>query len=459
MNNYVDVIKEILISKLSNSEKKILILQYHESDIAKAYDEMNKEEKQLLYQILDKQTLGDIIIYSNDIGEIVEQFEPEVAADIIETMDADDAVDVLDELDGDVRKEIIDLLEDDIKEEIDSINKYQEGEIGCKMTNNYITISNNDSVKSAMKKVITSAADHDNVSIIYVIEEDEKLYGIIELRDLIIAREYTNISEIIKTNYPFFNATQKIADCVDRLKDYSLPSYPIVDDNNKLIGVIDSDSIIETIDEELSDDYAKLAGLIEEDEITTSVFKSVKKRIPWLIILLVLGLISSFLMTKFEVVVATLPIIVFFQTLVLDMSGNSGTQSLAVTIRMLADEDYNKLIYKTLIKELKVGLINGLIVGLCSTIFVLGFLYLTNQGVKEEYFILNDALKGVCIVSVALFASMTISSFVGAFIPILFKKIKIDPAVASGPFITTINDITALLIYYGLAALLFALVL
>lgn len=459
MNNYIEEIKNILQSSLSNSEKKSLISQYHENDIAKAYDEMTNDQKQLLHQILDNETLGDVILYSNDIGEIVEQLDPELAADIIETMDSDDAVDVLEELDGDIRSEIIDLLENDIKEDIDSITKYQDDEIGSKMTNNYIIVSSYDTIKSAMKKVITEAADNDNVSMIYVVDDLEKLYGIIELRDLIIAREYTDIKEITKTNYPFFYATEKVEDCVGRLKEYLLDSYPIVDENDKLIGVITSDSVIETVDEEFSDDYAKLAGLTEEDEVTASVFKSVKKRIPWLIVLLILGLVQSFLMTRFEVVVATLPIIVFFQTLVLDMSGNSGTQSLAVTIRMLTNDDDKKLVYKTLLKELKVGFLNGLVLGICSGVFVFVFLYLTNQGVKEEYFSLSEALKGVSIVSIALLASMTLSSFFGALIPIVFKKMKIDPAVASGPFITTINDITALLIYYSLAALLFSLVL
>ncbi len=459
MNNYIEEIIEILKSNLSNDEKQTMILQYHESDIAKAYDEMNNDEKTLLHVILGNEALGDVIIYSSDINEIVEQLDPELAADIIETMDADDAVDVLEELDEDVRSEIIELLEDEIKEDIDSITKYEEDEIGSKMTNNYIVVKNTDTIKSAMKKVITDAADNDNVSIIYVVDEEEKLYGIIELRDLIIAREYTNINEIIKTNYPFFYAIEKIEDCIIRLKEYLLDSYPILGNNDQLLGIITTDGIIETVDEELSDDYAKLAGLTEEDEINTSVFTSVKKRIPWLIVLLVLGLAQSFLMTRFEVVVATLPIIVFFQTLVLGMSGNSGTQSLAVTIRMLTSDNDKKLVYKTLLKELKVGFLNGLILALTSGLFVFGFLYFTNQGVKEENFSLIEAFKGVSIVSIALLISMTLSSFFGALIPIIFRKIKIDPAVASGPFITTINDLSALLIYYGLAALLFSLML
>ena len=208
----------------------------------------------------------------------------------------------------------------------------------------------------------------------------------------------------------------------------------------------------------MSEDYARFAGLTEEEDIDESIFQSVKKRIPWLIVLLVLGLCQSFLMTGFERVVATLPVIVFFQTLVLGMSGNTGTQSLAVTIRMLSTEDNpRKKIIKTILKEIRIGFTNGLLLSMLAFAFVFLFLRITNQGVTDgvDYFILEEAIKGSCIVASALLIAMTVSSFVGAFVPILFSKIKIDPAVASGPFITTINDVTAMLIYYSLAAVLF----
>lgn len=455
--NYIEEIRLILNKDLDNIEKKNLILQYHENDIAEAYSGMSDEEKTLLHEILGNEAIGDVIIYSDDISEIVENLDPKLAADIIETMDADDAVDILDELDEELKNEIVELLEGDIKEDIEVINKYDEDEIGSKMTNNYIVINTSDTIKTAMKKVIKDAAENDNVSTIYVTSDNDKLYGIIELRDLIIARDTTDIKTIIKTNYPYFLDKEKTEDCISRLKDYLLDSYPIVDENGVLIGIITTDNIIEAFDEELADDYAKLAGLTEEDELSSSVFKSVKKRIPWLIILLILGLAQSFIMTGFEVVVATLPVIVFFQTLVLGMSGNSGTQSLAVTIRMLTTETDKKRIIKTIFKELRVGFFNGIILAIFAFLFVYGFLYFTNQGVKEEFFSIPEALKGASIVSVSLLVAMTLSSFFGALIPIIFKAIKIDPAVASGPFITTINDLTAMLIYYGLAAILFAL--
>ena len=452
-------LEDILKSDISNEEKRKKLLQYHESDIADLTDEMSSEERDEVFQILGNEFTGDVLLHSDDISEVVENIEPEKLADIIETMDADDAIDVLEELDEEQRQEVVSLMEPEAREDIKAITKYDDTMIGSKMTNNYVVIKNSDTVKAAMKEVVAQAAENDNVSNIFVLDDDDKFYGVVELRDLIIARANTNLDSIVKKNYPYYNAKTLVDDVLLDLKDYALDSYPIVDDDDHLVGVITSDDVIEAIDEQNSEDYAKLAGLTEDEELNESVFKSVKKRIPWLIVLLILGLAQSFSLTGFESVVAFLPIIVFFQTLVLDMAGNTGTQSLAVTIRMISTNDVTKKeIIKTIFKEIRVGLINGLILATLSFGFVLLYLKLTNTGVARDSmgFELMDAIKGAGIVGFALLIAMTVSSFIGTIIPIVFLKLKIDPAVASGPFITTINDVTALLIYYGLAAALFA---
>ena len=456
--NYILEILEILNSSLSSEEKKKQILQYHESDIAEVLDELEEEKRDLLYEILGTESIAEVLLYSEDVNEILEDFEPEEAADIIETLDADDAIDVLEELDEESRNEIVSLLDKEIVEDIEAITKYEDDMIGSKMTNNFITVLNTDSVKGAMKKVIKEAAENDNVSTIYVLDHNEKLYGVIELRDLIIAREGTSLENIIKTNYPSVLATTLVEDCINDLIEYGLDSYPIVNESDQLLGVITTEDIIEVQTDELVDDFAKFAGLTEEEEVSESTFISVKKRLPWLLVLLILGLVQSFIMTGFEYVVAALPIIVFFQTLVLGMSGNTGTQSLAVTIRMLSSsKEEGKNIIKSIFKELRIGFFNGLVLSILSFAFVFLFLKITNQGVVSETFNITEAIKGAGIVGLSLLIAMTVSSIVGTLIPIIFKKIKIDPAVASGPFITTINDVTALLIYYGLSKILFSL--
>ncbi len=451
-------LEEILKSNLTDDQKREKLLQYHESDIADLTDDMDPDERQKVFQLLGDELAGDVLLHSEDIGEVVENIDSEKLADIIETMDADDAIDVLEELDEDQRKEVVELMEPEAREDIRAITKYDDEMIGSMMTNNFVVIKTTDNVKTAMKSVINQAAENDNVSNIYVLDENDKFYGVLELRDLIIARANASLESLIKKNYPYFLAEAQIDDCLQDLKDYGLDSYPILDDDDKLLGVITSEDVIEAIEEQSGEDYAKLAGLTEEEELNESVFTSVKKRIPWLIVLLVLGLAQAFSMSGFESVVAALPIIVFFQTLVLDMAGNTGTQSLAVTIRLISTQDVTKKdIAKTLFKEIRVGILNGLLLAILSFAFVLLYLKLTNKGVQvNSTFELFEAMKGAGIVGVALLIAMTVSSFIGTIIPIIFLKLKIDPAVASGPFITTINDVTALLIYYGLAALLLA---
>ena len=456
---FLDELKLILDSSLSDEEKKERFLQFHVNDIAELLEALDSEGREKLYKILGNESIADVFSHADNVEELIGDLEPDKAADIIESMDADDAIDVLEELDEEQRQEIVSLMEPEAKEDIKNITKYDEDEIGSRMTNNYISILNTNSVKEAMKRVIKEAADNDNVSIIYVLDNENKLHGVVELRDLIIARQDTKLETITKQNYPYFRATELVSECLNEMKEYGLDSYAILDDEDHIVGVITSDDVTEAVDDELGDDYAKLAGLTEEEDINESAFQSVKKRIPWLIVLLVLGLVQSFSMTGFESVIAALPIIVFFQTLVLDMAGNAGTQSLAVTIRLISGtDDGKKRIFKSILKELRVGFFNGLILGILSFSFVLLFLFITKQGVQGDAFEIAEALKGASIVGISLVTAMTVSSFVGSLVPVLFMKIHVDPAVASGPFITTINDITALLIYYGMAMLLFQLV-
>ncbi len=454
--NYIEELLMILSSDVSDAEKKEKILHYHDSDIADMIESLDEKERAKVYELLGDENIASIFSYLDNVEDIVEELGEDHMADILEKMDADDAVDVLEELEEEQRDEIISLMDKESAQDISMIQEFPIDSIGSRMTNNFISIYNTDSIKIAMKKVIKTAATKDNVTLIYVVTASEELYGVIELRSLIIARENDDLDKIIMKNYPYFYATDEVDSCIIKLKEYALDSYPILDKDKKLIGVITADDVVEAVDDEFGDDYAKLAGLTEEEDIRDSTLDSVKKRLPWLVILLVLGLFQSFAMTGFEHVVAALPVIVFFQTLVLDCSGNTGTQSLAVTIRMLSDqEDKNKRKIKTIFKELRTGFINGLALGIIAFIIVFIFMFVTKQSIGTDTYHVQDAIKASGIVSIALLIAMTLTSCLGTIVPIIFLKIGIDPAVASGPFITTISDVAALLIYYGLAYFMF----
>lgn len=450
--NYKNELLEIIRSNRSNQDKLEELQNYHENDIAQALTFLSKDERLALYKIIDKDTLSDIFSYLEEPGEYIDELSNEVVADIIENMDTDDAIDILEELEEEDRQELIELMDKEAVEDIKLISSYDEDRIGSKMTTNYIAIPVKLTIKQAMSTMVKEAAVNDNVSTLYFIDNEEKFVGAMDLCDLIIAREGQKLADLIKTSYPFLQADELVSESIGKIQSYALDSIPVVDKENHLVGVITSDDITEVIQDELTEDYAKFAGLTEEEDLKESIFQSMKKRIPWLLFLLMLGLLTSILISGFENVVASIPLVVFFQSLILDMSGNTGTQSLAVTIRVISDENISKKdIRKLIFKELRVGFCNGLLIGVISMIAV--FLFLNFVISKEQTIDYN--MKVAFSVGISMFVAMLIASFSGTVIPIIFKKCKIDPAVASGPLITTLNDVISVVVYYGLVWILF----
>ena len=447
--DYEKELTDILRSNAPDDYIREKFEDYHENDIADILEDLTPEERKKLYRILGDELTSEIFAYVEDVGKYIEEMDAEKAADIIESMDADDAVDVLDELDDGKSEEIFQLMNEDAREDVKLIHSYDEDEIGSRMTTNFIEIQRGSTIRQAMRELVTQAAENDNISTLYVSDTDGTFYGAIDLKDLIIAREYMNLEDLIQTSYPYVYAKENINECIEELKDYSEDSIPVLDNDKHIIGVITSQDIVEVVDEEMGEDYAKLAGLTAEEDLQEPLRESIKKRMPWLIVLLFLGLLVSSVVGIFEKVVAELTLIVCFQSLILDMAGNVGTQSLAVTIRVLMDEDISgKEKLQLIAKEMKIGFCNGTILGILSFICIGIFIAV----VKGKGFYFGFAVSG-CI-GVALLVAMVISSMVGTVIPIFFHKIKIDPAVASGPLITTVNDLVAVVTYYGMAWLL-----
>lgn len=444
--DYEKELIEIIKSDKPDEVIRDEISDYHENDIADVLESLTEEEREKLYRILGVERVSEIFAYlEDDVVKYVEELDPEKAADIIESMDADDAVDILDELEDDKSGEIIKLMDADARQDIDLILSYDDDEIGSRMTTNFVSIKRGSTIRQAMKALVDQAAENDNISTLYVVNDDETFYGAVDLKDLIIARDYMDFESLITTSYPYVYAEEKTEECIEELKDYSEDSIPVLDNANKLLGVITAQDIVEAVDEEMGDDYAKLAGLTAEEDLNEPFIDSVKKRMPWLILLLFLGLLVSSVVGIFESVVSQITLVVCFQSLILDMAGNVGTQSLAVTIRVLMDENLSgaqqlKLVFK----EMRVGFTNGMILGVLSFIFVGAYIFIA----KAKSLMFAFSVSG-CI-GISLVVAMVVSSFVGTAVPIFFKKIKVDPAVASGPLITTINDLVAVVAYYGI---------
>ena len=327
--DYVKELVEIINQEERDDQLAEKLSAYHENDIAEAFELLDEKGRRKLYRVLDTEWMSEVFAYLDDVGTYLEELEADDAADIIENMDADDAVDVLQEVDDNVREKLVSLMNEEATEDIELICSYQEDQIGSMMTTNFIEISRTLTIKQAMRQLIAQADDNDNISILYVTDEDGMFYGAIDLKDLIIARAGESLESLISTSYPYVLASDSITDNLERLKDYAEDSIPVLDQEHHIIGVITAQDLVEAVDDEMGEDYAQLAGLTTEEDLDESVGQSMKKRLPWLLVLLCLGLGVSTVAGMFEKVMKQLTLIVFFQSVVLGMSGNSGTQSLA----------------------------------------------------------------------------------------------------------------------------------
>ena len=438
----------IRVSK-SMDEMREQLRAYHDNDIAQSLKYLNRAERNLLYSGLDAKWLAEIMSYVDDPAPYIEEIGIDKLAEIINEMEADDAVDLWEDIDESVKVKLRPMLDDEKKMDILLINSYDEDEIGSLITTNYIRIKQNLSIRQAMHELVQQAGENDNITTLYVVDDRGRFCGAIDLKDLIVARENVALDSLISYAYPYLLDHEKISDSIEKIKDYAEDSLPVLNKDKKIIGIITAQDVVEAVDDELGEDYAKLAGLSAEEDLNESTKESIKKRLPWLIILLFLGMGVSTVVGAFEGVVAVLPVVICFQSLILDMAGNVGTQSLAVTIRVLMDEQLSgKDKIRLIGKEMKVGFCNGALLGImalaCLGIYISLF---------KGYPFATAMLISGCV-GIALIVAIVISSLVGTLVPILFHKIKVDPAVASGPLITTVNDLVAVVTYYGLAWLL-----
>ena len=445
---------EILDIIRSNASPKVLcdrLEDYHENDIAEVLPDLAVTERRKLYRVMPANMISGILEYTEEeeAGQYLDEMDIRKAAAVLSRLEADTAVEVLREIEKNKRSLLIELMDAATQKDIALIASFDADEIGSRMTTNCIVIGKDLTVKQAMNSLIDQASKNDNIYTIFVVEEDKTFYGALDLKDLIVARQSTAMEELIMTSYPYVYANETVDDCIEKLKDYSENSIPVLDNNNHLLGVITSQNIIEIVDDEMGEDYVKLAGLTAEEDLQEPLKESMKKRLPWLMVLLILAMLVSSVVGIFEQVVSQLTIIMLFQSLILDMAGNVGTQSLAVTIRVLTDENLTggqKL--GLVMKEARVGLCNGILLGAVSFAAIGLYIWLLKGKALGFAYAVS-----VCI-GISLLLAMVVSSVVGTSIPLFFKKIHVDPAVASGPLITTVNDLVAVVTYYGLSWLL-----
>lgn len=451
VNTLPDFCREVVQtvqSSLAPKKMREKIGDYHEKDIAAALEQLAGADRERLLRMLPASRLAAVLEYAENAALCFAQLSIQQKAEVLSCMESQAAVELLRQLPKGERTGLMELLPGDVCQELRLIGSFEEENIGSRMSTNFITIPENATVKEAMSSLIHQAAEHDHIATLYLVDEGGVFTGAIDLKDLILAREGTPLAEITTVAYPYVYARTPIADCLPLLADYGEASIPVLDDVHRLLGVVTAQDVAELIDDAMGDDYAKLGGLSSEEDLAEPIAQSVKKRMPWLGILLVMGLGVSATVGMFESIVAQLPIIMCFQSLILDMAGNVGTQSLAVAIRVLMDTRIDRKGRAKLVwKEARVGLLNGGILGALSVGVIGGYLMLLGNEPAFAF-----AVSG-CL-GLAMVTAMVVSALSGTLIPIFFQRVGVDPAVASGPLITTVNDLVAVITYYGLAWLI-----
>ncbi|MBQ3095453.1 MAG: magnesium transporter [Clostridia bacterium] len=327
-----------------------------------------------------------------------------------------------------------------------SLSVPAEETVGARMSGNYIALPRSCSVREAMRRLVAGAAEYDNISTLFLTESDGRLCGTLELKDLIIAREGTSLNSLADPDFIYVFAEESFSDAAARLRDADVASVPVLESSGFLCGVLLPDDIAELREEAIEEDYARLAALSPEEPLRETVFSDVGRRLPWLIVLLGLGLAVSAVASLFSQIAAEFSVLISFQSLILGMAGNAGTQSLAVTVRELSGPYAPGL--SLLWRELRVGLTGGLILGILSVLCIGGGLSLFSSHSTALSFTV-----ALCA-ALSLIFSIVLSSLCGSAVPLLFSRIGIDPAVASGPLITTTSDLVAVVSYYGSAWLL-----
>ncbi|WP_047985914.1 magnesium transporter [Ornithinibacillus californiensis] len=414
-------------------------LDMHPYDQALFFMEVEANVRMLIYSYLSPEEAAAMMehIELDDIQPFFTEMDPTFASMVFAEMATDDAVDILNEMDKDKVVSFLTIMDDEDAEDIKDLLHYEEKTAGSIMTTEFISVFKTQTVKETMVQLKQEGPDAETIYYLYVVDEDKRLAGVLSLRDLIISEDDAKIESIMNEKVFHVSVAEDQEEVAKNMRDYDFLAVPVVDFQQHLLGIITVDDILDVMEEEASEDFSKLAGITDGERRDTSPLIAAKKRLPWLIILLFLGLLTASLIGQFEDTLNKVTVLSIFIPLIAGMAGNTGTQALAVAVRGLATGEYGdtgKL--KLILREAGTGLITGTVCGIIISVVI---------------FLWQDNLYLGLLVGLSIMATLVIATLAGSLIPILMHRLKIDPAVASGPFITTINDIISVLIYFGLA--------
>lgn len=421
------------------------VLGLHFADIAEIIDELNSEQARFVYYLLDEDLQADVLMeLEEDVRDrFLKSLSSKEIAVQLENLDSDDAADILGELSDKEIQEVISQMEDDeAAEDIVDLLNYDEDSAGGLMQKEFIQAQINWPVDRCLVELRRQAEDVENVYTIYVVDEMNRLVGLLSLKRLLFAKPKTRISDLFQAKNIISVKTTDSSETVARVMDkYDLVSIPVVDFQQKLVGRITIDDVVDIIKEEADKDFQMASGISEKVESNASVWRISRARLPWLLIGMLGGTLGAQVISTYEGSIGKIPALAFFIPLITAMGGNVGVQSSAIVVQSLAKGNQFNSVFSRLRKEATVGLLNGLI---CS-IFIFGIAT-----------VFENSTLGM-VVSLSLFVVIVFAAIMGSFIPLILNKYKIDPALATGPFVTTLNDVLGLFIYFSVGMILYEL--
>ncbi len=443
------VLTDELISKIldfinSSDDNSILetFSNYHHADIAEIIEELNSEEATYIIKLLDSEKTSDVLMELDDDyrEKILKNLSIKEIAEEVEELDSDDATDIISELPEEKQKKVISkIIDAEHKADIKELLKYDEDSAGGLMAKELIKVNENWTVTRCVKEMRSQASEVTRVHSVYVVDNDDILLGRLSLKDLLVANPKTKIKSIYKKNVDHVYDTDSAESVASTMQKYDLGAIPVVNKKKKLLGRITIDDIVDLIKEEAEEDYQLAAGILQDVDVDDTIFELTKARLPWLIVGLIGGIGAAFVMVGFDEILIQNEILFYFTPLIAAMAGNVGVQSSAIIVQGLANDDIRGSINNRLFKETLLSILNGVILAILLFLFI--------------YFWKGDTNIALAL-SVALVAVVIVAGIIGTFIPLFLNKRGIDPAIATGPFITTSNDIFGILIYFMVAKLI-----
>ena len=427
---------------VENGNNNALIELFEEMHYAEVIEDISFDDAVYIIKLLDSETTSDILIeLDEDIREkIFEQLSAKEIAEEVEELDSDDAADIIGELPEERQEAVMSQIEDEEHvKEIEELLSYDENSAGGLMAKELVSVNENWNVLKCVKEMRIQAEEVTRVHSIYVVNDAGQLKGRLSLKDLLVASTRTHISEIYIPKVDAVHVNENAEDVANIMRKYDLEAIPVVGDNDVLLGRITIDDIVDVIKEEADKDYQMAAGLTQDVDSDDSIFHLTKARIPWLFLGLIGGIGAFLIMEGFQDLFSEDAILFFFTPLIAAMAGNVGVQSSAIIVQGLANDDVKGSVNNRLIKEMLLAALNGLILA----IFLFLFIWLYNGEVQKAL-----------AISISLIVVIIVAGLIGTFIPLFLNKRGIDPAIATGPFITTSNDIFGILIYFWIAKLI-----